>query len=259
MEMKFKFKIIQSLFNQRVKKIVRANNYKKIVFFSVLSSLLLSSCDQFNSSFRRGISEGVINYKISFPNAGRDQMMTSLLPEKMVYTFKDNNSVAEFETIGGVFTSRTVAIQDSLLVNSYLKLFKKKIVLQLDETGLETMLSEQPAMTIIDTDIMDTIAGYLCRKAIVVYDDISIPEINLYYTEKIDFKEPNWCNQYRDIDGILLSYEIEQFGIRMRFDATSVEEVKVENSVFSSIKDFKVVSFEEMKVEMEKIISTFNM
>jgi GLPGLI family protein len=224
---------------------------------AVLTSLY--SCEEFKNNFRKGISEGVINYKISFPNAGRDQMMTSLLPEKMVFTFKDNNSIAEFETIGGVFNSRTVALQDSSLINSYLKLFKKKIVLQLDETGLETMLAEQPAMTIIDTDITDTIAGYLCRKAIAVYDDISIPEISLYYTEKIDFKDPNWCNQYRDIDGVLLSYEIEQFGIRMRFDATSIEEIKVQENTFSPLKDFKIVSFEEMKVEMQKIIETFNM
>jgi GLPGLI family protein len=232
-------------------------------FFLYILSLFvfvgISGCDHFNSTFRRGISEGVINYKISFPNSGKDQMMTSLLPEKMVFTFKDNNSIAEFETIGGVFTSRTVAFQDSILVNSYLKLFKKKIVLQLDETGLETMLSEQPAMTIIDTDITDTIAGYLCRKAIAVFDDISIPEINLYYTEKIDFKDPNWCNQYRDIDGVLLSYEIVQFGIRMRFDATSVEEKEIDETVFTPIPDFKSVNFEEMKVEMEKIVSTFNM
>ena len=73
------------------------------------------------------------------------------------------------------------------------------------------------------TEEVDTIAGYLCKKAIGTLGDDTEHPINIYYTDAIKIENPNWCTMFKDIPGVLMAYEVEQFNLRMRLEARELE------------------------------------
>ena len=71
-------------------------------------------------------------------------------------------------------------------------------------------------------------------------------------------KNSNWCNQYSQIEGVLLGYEIKQFGIQARMIAVKLDSVKVNDTIFNVPKGFKEVSLERMLYEMDEISKSFS-
>ncbi len=223
-------------------------------------SLLVAACSTIsNDVFDKRISEGVIEYRVSFPEMTDESITASLLPESMIYEFSEKAFASHFEAAGGVFKNRIVANRDLKTVEHQLKIFRKKIKVKMDNTGVIQMLSNYPKMTVIVTEDTDTIAGYHCKKALVVYEDVEIPEIEVFYTTDIKMESPNWCTQYRDIEGVLMAYEIEEFGVRMRLEAESVQNTPLDPEALATQDDYTEISRESMDVELEQLVETFEL
>lgn len=219
---------------------------------------MISSCSKFGA-FDNRVSEGTIEYEVTFPYLDDEVgLLKSLLPDKMILHFKDDKYVSEMNTVGGMFKNRFISNQDEKLLAHELKVFKKKIVASYDANGVNRLLNTLPTLTIIETNETDTIAGYACKKAIGIFDQIGMPEMTIYYTDGINIDTPNWCTQFHSIDGVLLQYEVEQFGVRMRFRANSVTPTTVNNEILKKEADYEEVSYEVMETELEQILDTFN-
>ena len=119
-------------------------------------------------------------------------------------------------------------------------------------------MGDFPELTIIFTPGVDTIAGFRCKEAIAIYNDASKPDMTLYYTDEINMTQPNWCNQFHEIDGVLLAYEIDRYDIRMRFRATSFSEEEVPQSEFDIPLDFSMVTATVLEKEIEETLRTFD-
>ena len=76
------------------------------------------------------------------------------------------------------------------------------------------------------------IAGYNCNKVEVVPDDKSIPPFDVYYTDELDIKDPNFASPYKEIKGVLMEYQLKKFGLEMRFEAKSVRKELIEDKYF---------------------------
>lgn len=223
-------------------------------------SLLVAACSTIsNEVFDKRISEGIIEYRVSFPEMTDESITASLLPESMIYEFNEKAFSSHFEAAGGVFKNRIVANRDTKTVEHQLKIFRKKIKVKMDNTGVIQMLSNYPKMTVIETEDTDTIAGYHCKKALVVYEDVDIPEIEVFYTTDIKMESPNWCTQYRDIEGVLMAYELEEFGVRMRLEAESVQNTPLDPEALATQDDYTEISRESMDVELEQLVETFEL
>lgn len=207
--------------------------------------------------FQDKISEGHIEYDITFPDIEQDQITASLLPTKMYLFFNNKTSSLEFESMGGVFKNRIIAFGEQKKVAHELKVFRKKLSTLMTQSQVADMISDFPDCTIILTNETDSVAGFLCRKATVVFSDVERPEYNVYFTEAINLITPNWYNQYARIPGVLMAYEIEQFGIKMRLEATQVHAEPVPPEFFTATEGYEEVSQEIMQVEMEQLVSTF--
>lgn len=205
------------------------------------------------------LSQGIITYKVTFPNISADNVINSLLPDKVTMCFKDGQSSINLESVGGVFKSKMVSNEKQLQIEQFVKIFKKRIRARLGEKDIESFNSELPDMTIIKTNQTDSIAGYLCHKAIGVYDDPSMPEINLYYTKDIDLKSPNWFNQYSSIDGVLMWYEIQEFGLKMRLEAVNVDKENIDKSIFKTDTTYSLISPEALKVQLDQLVQSFDL
>jgi GLPGLI family protein len=222
-------------------------------------AITYSACTNF-SAFDKRPSEGIIEYQVSFPYLYDEVgLLKSLLPDKMQLYFKREAYVSELSTVGGMFKNRFVSNQDDEILVHQLKVFKKRIAANYDTNGVNRLLGSLPNLTIIETNETDSIAGYHCKKAIGVFDDISMPEMTIYYTDDINILNPNWCTQFYSIPGVLMQYEVEQFGVRMRFRATSVIPGEVAEDLLIPEPGYEDVEHDALQTELELILDTFNL
>lgn len=225
-----------------------------------IMTVLIAACSKISDQvFDSRISEGVIEYHITFPEVTGESITASLLPDKMTYAFRESGFASNFETAGGVFKNNIIADEKNKEVEHQLKVFRKKIRVKMTETDVHKMLADYPRMTIIHTPDTDTIAGYPCKKALIVFEAHDMREIEVYYTDKIKMQNPNWCTQYHEIDGVLMAYEVEEFGIRMRLEATSVKSLKSDPNIFRGNDAYTSVSKEMMEVELAQLVETFEL
>lgn len=226
----------------------------------IIMTFLAMACNRISASIMDNRpSEGIIEYQITFPDVTDDMITANLLPDRMTYAFTENGFASNFETAGGVFKNRIVADNKKKSLEHQLKVFRKKIRVKMDETDINKMLSQYPNMTVIKTPDIDTIAGFHCKRALIVFEDVNMPEINVYYTNDIRMNTPNWCTQYHEIDGVLMAYEVEEFGIRMRLQAIAVKDLGSPEEMMATEEDYASITKEMMDIELAQLVETFEL
>jgi len=222
--------------------------------------ILITACSKIsNNVFDDRPSEGVIKYKITFPEVSEESITATLLPDQMTYAFTPTSFSSNFETAGGVFKNKIVADRNTRTVDHQLKVFRKKIQTKMKENDVIQMLAEYPKAAVIQTKQTDTIAGYHCKKALIVFEDVSKKEVEIFYTDQIEMESPNWCTQYHEIDGVLMAYEVEEFGIRMRLIAEEVKTPLQNPEILKAESEYSEITKEMMDVELEQLVQTFEL
>ncbi len=218
---------------------------------------LVVSCNELTGEYYGRISEGEIVYDVSYPYADTDGLMASFLPDKMTMKFKKDRFITEISS-AKVFKNSLYADRTDSTAEQRLKLMGKKVKVTMDRKEVQQLVKDFPDMTVFKGEGVDTVAGYPCKKAIAIFDAIDQPAVEVYYTEEIAMKDPNWCNQYHKIDGVLLAYEIERFGIRMRLRAKAVKPRTVKPKEFRS-EGYEEVSMRSMEKELKDIAKNFDL
>jgi hypothetical protein len=111
-----------------------------------------------------------------------------------------------------------------------------------------------PKMVFEKTNEKKIIGGLPCYKVRVKFPNHEMKDFDLYYTKKIRLKNPNWNNPFKEIDGVLMDYEISIFGIPTHVSAENVEFIKIDDSEFELPTDFKVVTQKEMEETIDELI-----
>ncbi len=107
------------------------------------------------------------------------------------------------------------------------------------------------------TGIQDSIAGFLCEKTIAHFLNDSVPAIELYHTKAIKVDHSNWWNQFSEIDGFLLAYEVEQYGKRMRLQAREITYGPVADERFEIPADYLLITSDAMKEKIDGLMTDF--
>lgn len=227
------------------------------LIFLVGVSLLLSACQKIEESFfGTRIEEGVIHYDVSFPYSKPEEgLMASMLPSEMKMKFEKGHYVTELTAGMGMFKMRFVANNEKRVLYQTLDMMKQKMMVEVNEKGARKMLEDFPELRILSSKETDSLAGLPCKKAIGLFAAPEEPPMDIYYTDRIALKDPNWCNQFQSIKGVLLGYEVKRFGRRMRLRATKVEAKEVADSVFST-QEYKKVSVDKMNRTMEELMKS---
>lgn len=207
----------------------------------------------------RKMREGVIEYELTFPGYDPNGLMAGMLPQRTTVAFTEEMQVAEVSAGMGVFRTAMVSDSKARSLDYHMSLMSKKIRAELNQRDLQLFNEEGEAFTIIHTEEVDTIAGMPCRKAIALFDRMDLPEVELYYTDRIEVKDPNWFGPFRSLPGMLLRYEVVQYGMRVRLEATSVTPGPVEAERFMVRGNYEQVSPEVLHHELGAVFSTFSM
>jgi GLPGLI family protein len=204
-------------------------------------------------------SEGVIEYALSFPDYDPNGLMAGMLPERTTLTFTDGKQVAELNAGMGIFKTAMIADNGAKLMDYHMSMMSKKLVSHMQPRDLEIFNTDRQHPTILFTQDMDTIAGYPCRRAIAIFDKVDQPEIEIWYTDRIKLKDPNWFGPFSEIPGVMLRYELYQHGIRMRLDAISVTSGPVDDTKFKVKEEYQQVPAEVLHSELAQVLGTFKM
>jgi len=233
---------------------------KRLLLITILIlsfSTFFTSCKEEEKVIVPKISEGVLHFELSYPYY-EDAFMASIMPDEMEMTFK-NNVYRNHVSQGGLFSSTVIADCNNETLILLLDLGPKRIYCLLDKSLTDTMLLNYPTPDILRLNEFDSISGAFCEKKSAIFDHLEDGyDVELFETADIDIKNSNWCNQYKEIEGVLLGYEIEQFGIQARMIATKLDSVEVNDSIFNIPQGFKEVTLDRMLFEMDEISKSFS-
>lgn len=197
------------------------------------------------------VTEGVIEYDITYPKLDPNSMMISGMPDKAYLRFKDNNTSNDMSGMMGLISITYIANYAKKSVEQTLTLINKKYASQIPPEDLEN-LNDSYVEYVEKGKNKKEIAGYKCKEAIVKLKNGE--KTTVYYTTDINILTPNWSNPYNQIDGVLMDFQLERYGIVMHLIARSVIPQKVDVDAFRISTDHKMIPYEEL----EKILMELN-
>ena len=189
--------------------------------------------------------KGVVTYKITIEGSGVTDEMKAMMPKTMTMTVKGNK--AKMEMIMSMGKAITIADGDTKSSISLMDMMGQKIAVKSTQEEINKELAEGPEAKVEVTSETKDILGYSCKKAIItsVEDDM---EMTVYFTEELGTKELNFDNpQFKDINGLMMEFEMPNEMFSMHFIAVSIEKKNVEDSEFDIPEGYQIKTKEEMK------------
>jgi len=191
--------------------------------------------------------DGVITYKISYPESKFSEAQLNMFPKVMTVSVKGSKARTEMNVGGGT----TVEILDYVAKTkvALINMMGQKFAIKQTAQEIEKENALQPKGTVSVTNETKSIAGYNCKKAIVTSDEDGVKStFEVWFTEELGGKDANFDNPlYKDINGVMLEFLIKTPQITMKLSATSVEKKAVSAKDFEIPTDYTLTTQEELK------------
>ncbi len=184
---------------------------KLLLFYLTLFMLItLVSCREIYD--KKYISEGSIEYKVSYLNSEENDLV-SLMPEKMLCHFKNNKVALDLSGGMGLFRTTFIFDSDKKTFLQLVKIMQSKYAASINQDSISYLVNELPKLKINLKPELKEIAGYSCKKAEVVFENPIFPSFDIYYTDDINIKNPNWCSPFNEIEGVLMEYRMKKYNM----------------------------------------------
>jgi hypothetical protein len=217
--------------------------------------LLGGGCDR--SLLDGGVHEGVIIYKLSFPEMDPNGLMAGMLPEQSELSFSEGLQSMDLSAGMGLFRTSMLINTPAHEVDYHMSMMGKNLYARYAPRDLEASADMPPPVQVVYSDARDTIAGYPCKKAYLIYRQMDRPEETVWYTDAIRMPDPNWYSPFRDIPGVLMRYELTQHHIRIRLEASSVTPGKVDPKKFAPKPGHEEVTPAVLDEQLDEVLGTF--
>lgn len=219
----------------------------------ILISLALLSCeeDSYNNT------QGIIAYSVSYPKMDKNNLMFDFMPKKMVLKFKEDKYKTSLSAGMGMFKTNFIIDQPENQFSQMVKLINKKYILTLKGEEINKSIDRLPTFHVEETGETKKILNYICKKVIITVDNEANDAFAVYYTDKIKLNNPNWCTQFEGIDGVMLEYQYEKYGVCMQFKAKNIKFVEIADKEFIIDNGYEPVTEVKMDTEMQEIFDSF--
>ena len=215
---------------------------KNLTLSGLIAALIvIFSFQSFSKDFK-----GVITYKITIEGSAVTDEMKAMMPKTMIMTVKGNKAKMEM-SMGAMGKSITISDGDTKTAISLMDMMGQKIAIKSSQEEIEKEMTESPEMKVEVTGETKEILGYECKKAIItsVEDDI---DMTVYFCEELGSRELNFQNpQFKDINGLMMEFDMPSEMFSMHFTAVSIDKKNVEDSEFVIPDGYQVKTKEEMK------------
>ena len=223
---------------------------KKISF--ILSALSVLSF--FSFTFSGTDFEGKVVYSIDISGGNLPPQAKSMMAGSTATIYVKGDK-ARTEMNMGMQTTTTIYDRKANTHVTLMEMMGNKYKIKADDSKKDEKKSDIKTNVTAETK---TIAGYVCKKAVVTVTDAkgTAQNFNIWFTEEIS----NHMNsssengaQFKDIKGMPLEYEIiAQNGMTMKMSATSVSKETVADSKFVVPDGYKETTIEDMQKDMMK-------
>jgi GLPGLI family protein len=189
--------------------------------------------------------KGVITYKITVEGSGVTDEMKNMMPKTMTMTIMGNKARSEMVMTMG----KTISITDgdSKETITLMDMMGQKIAIKSTADEIKAELAKSPNVKVEVTGETKDILGYTCKKAVVTNPDDDT-EIIVYFTDELGSSAINFDNpQFKDINGVMLEFEIPNEQFTMKFSAVSVEKKSVSEDQFAIPDGYQIKTKEEMQ------------
>ena len=233
----------------------------KFIPFIILSILIfnVSSCSSdINDADSKKIMEGEIIYEIKYPTYKRKKsILFKILPKKMITTFSDNcykndfifsNNALSLTIISDCNTKQTTL--------SYCDGARKKFT-KVDSINIQQLLSQLPKYNKLNDYIEPTVFLTLPSKKIELTCKEKETQFDVIASSTLQINAMNWCTPLYEIEDVLLSYQMTQFGIDMEFNAIEINEKEIKSNELVLDESFELESIDKYLDEIKMFFSIF--
>ncbi len=211
------------------------------------------SCDTTKQT--NDFTEGQITYEITYLQNNLENIETGLLPKKMTLTFNSNYSLTKIDGFMGLFSISLISDFKNSKDITMVKFFDNKYVHYCDKNE-ESSIFEYMNIQNIKTN-QQSITDYLgfdARKAQVFEKELD--PYYIYFTDEIGVSNPNRNNPFRDVNGVLLEFQLQLLQLRMNLTAKEVEQKTITNDEFTVSDEYTTVSRESIILILNEMLET---
>jgi len=188
---------------------------------------------------------GTIVYNITYDMEDLDPQMASFLPKTMKLTIKAPMSRSEISM--GMGTNISIFNSDDRSGVTLMDMMGQKLAIKIKPEDVEKDFENAGEVEVVELDETKEILGYTCKKAIVKVKDDG-PELIVYYTDELSTGLENANNpMFKDIDGMMLEFTMNQDGMNMHFTAVNIDKKKVSDRIFDIPDGYEEISKEELQ------------
>jgi hypothetical protein len=222
---------------------------KFIVLIGITTAFLAQSCAE-EKKFTKDISQGIIEYEVTYPDLDSNDIMLEMLPDKMVMTFKNDKFKSNMSAGAGLIEMGIMTDATTRTMYNLVKIFGDRYVLELSGDDVKQMTDVLPPFQLKNLDEEMVIAEAACEKVLLDFGISKSESYIFFYTRDIKLKDPNWYTPYNEIEGVLLDYRIENYNMHMRLKATKIIAQEIDDSEFVIDDSYETLT----KEEFDKIV-----
>jgi GLPGLI family protein len=191
--------------------------------------------------------EGVITFKITYPDNKFTESQMAMFPKIFTITIKGDKSKTEIQTPMGNQVEITDYTNQTKV--GLLDIMGQKYAIKSNLEEIQKEMESQPKGTVEVTSETRVIAGYTCKKAIVTADEKGTKtQYEAWFTSELGPRQANFDNAlYKDIDGVLMEFTMKTPQFTMKFSATDVEKKGVSAKEFDIPEGYVITTKEELK------------
>ncbi len=218
---------------------------KRISLLLVSLIVAFSSCSIFQG-FGDQDFQGEITFEITYPGSDLEPAQRAQLPSKATLFVMDNYSkmviqqgMAEITQItdGNRRTKTTMISAQG--IKKYFTQTEEELMAQEDDQNL---------VSVEEKEETKEIAGYTAKKIVATFKNEygETETLTMFYTPEIGNRSLNFDNPYmKEIDGLVLEYEVKQGENSMVYSAVEIEEKRLRETDFLIPADFEKLTEEE--------------
>lgn len=226
--------------SQKSKSIMRL-----LIFIPILLLLTLNSCGDSK------ITEGEVEYDISYPRGEVTGILAAALPKTMSIVFSGTKMKTTISK-GKMFETIIISDESDESMTMYLDFDNQQIFCELTKEEVQSLVKSQPAYDVSPTEEKDTLAGMWCQK----YEVTSMAHDTMqpgdaWFTNDLAVTKGAWFSSYSNLGGFPVIYDVERYGIMMHATGLNLRKREVKEEEFEVHNDFKKVDFETYENEVQ--------
>lgn len=213
---------------------------KAWLYFTLIVLVSIVAC---NKSGHNTHEEGVIHYEIKYVK-NRTNVPTFVLPKIMVMKFNKNYAKTSIDAFG--FSIGYIYDLRKDINYTLLQIMEHKFYYKSKHNEYPCGFEELNGMVLKSTNDTIVIEGLKCNKKIVSFPLANRDSIIILYTKDFGPSNPNRTIPYKEIDGILLQFNVIIDKLEMQFRAKTVKYQKMPYEDFKIPNDYIEIPREKM-------------